>query len=310
MDPLGLFGHWGLALVFGSVLLEQGGLPVPAAPILLAAGALADDGLASPEFVLATALVACLIADHAWFVLGRRHGRRLLARVCRVSLSPDSCVRKTDELIARHGAALLLVAKFIPGISAVTVPTAAAMGLSYRRFVAFDLLGSLLWCGAYVGLGMIFSREVSRALEALNAVGGWSLAIVAALFAAYILLKAARRERLKRLYRAVRIDSEEMAGLIEAEPDLLVLDARSELARAADARVLPNSLLFDHDTALERLPPDSHGRTIITFCTCPNEASAALLADRLLKAGYARVRVLAGGEAALAHVGRPSLLEV
>jgi len=305
MDPLGLFSRWGLALVFGSVLLEQGGLPVPAAPILLAAGALADDGAARPELVLVMALVACLIADHAWFVLGRRHGRRVLARVCRISLSPDSCVRKTDELIARHGAALLLVAKFLPGISAVTVPTAAAMGLPYRRFLVFDLLGSLLWCGAYVGLGMIFSREVGRALEALNAVGGWSMAIVAALFAAYLVLKAARREQLKRLYRAVRIDAREMARLIEAEPGLLVLDARSDLARAADTRILPNSLRFDHDTTLERLPPDAYDRTLITFCTCPNEASAALLADRLLKAGYSRVRVLAGGEEALAHLGRP-----
>jgi membrane protein DedA with SNARE-associated domain/rhodanese-related sulfurtransferase len=310
MDPLGLFSRWGLALVFGSVLLEQGGLPVPAAPILLAAGALADDGAARPELVLAAALIGCLIADHAWFLLGRRHGRRVLARVCRISLSPDSCVRKTDELIARHGASLLLVAKFIPGISAVTVPTAAAMGLPYRRFIAFDVLGSLLWCGAYVGLGMIFSREVSRALDALNAVGGWSLGIVAAAFAGYILLKAARRKQLMRLYRAVRIDSQEMAELIESEPGLLVLDARSDLARAADARILPNSLRFDHDTNLERLPPDSYERTIITFCTCPNEASAALLADRLLKAGYSRVRVLAGGEEALAHLGRPSRVEV
>jgi membrane protein DedA with SNARE-associated domain/rhodanese-related sulfurtransferase len=268
----------------------------------MAAGALADDGVTRPERVLAIALVACLIADHAWFFLGRRHGRRLLATVCRISLSPDTCVRNTDELIARHGAPLLLVAKFIPGVSAVAVPTAAAMGLSYRRFIVFDFLGSLMWCGAYVGAGMIFSREVSRALDWLGTIGGWSIAIVAALFATYVLFKAARRARLRKLYRAVRIDAKEMAELLAAEPGLLVLDARSELALAADGRVLPNSLRFDHDTAFERLPADAQDRTIITFCTCPNEASAALLAERLLKAGYSRVRVLAGGDDALAHL--------
>lgn len=302
MDPLGLMTRWGLALVFGSVLLEHGGLPLPAAPILMAAGALADEGVARPALVLVIALLACLIADHAWFLLGRRHGRRLLATVCRISLSPDTCVRNTDELIARHGAALLLVAKFIPGVSAMAVPTAAAMGLPYRRFIVFDFLGSLMWCGAYIGAGMIFSREVGRALEWLSAVGGWSIAIVALLFAAYVLLKAARRARLRRLYRAVRVDADEMAELLAAEPDLLVLDARSELARAADARALPNSLRFDHDTAFDRLPADAQDRTIITFCTCPNEASAALLAERLLKAGYSRVRVLAGGEDAMARL--------
>ncbi|HET9469503.1 MAG TPA: VTT domain-containing protein, partial [Usitatibacter sp.] len=162
MDPLALLTHWGILLVFGSVLLEHGGLPVPAAPFLVAAGALADAGAMNGEHVLLVALLACLIADHAWFLTGRRYGRRLLAGVCRLSLSPDTCVRKTDDLVARHGAALLLVAKFIPGISAVAVPTTAAMGLSYRRFLLFDALGCLAWAGAYVGGGMIFSREVNR----------------------------------------------------------------------------------------------------------------------------------------------------
>ena len=125
MDLIALLTEWGTILVFAAVLLEQGGLPVPAPPVLVVAGALAATGAMRPELVLAAAFVAGLAADHAWFVLGRRLGRRLLATVCRLSLSPDTCVRKTDDLISRHGAAVLLVAKFIPGVSAVAVPTAA-----------------------------------------------------------------------------------------------------------------------------------------------------------------------------------------
>jgi membrane protein DedA with SNARE-associated domain/rhodanese-related sulfurtransferase len=302
MEPLGMITRWGIALVFGSVLLEHGGLPVPAAPILLGAGALAQQDKLRPELVLLAAFVACLVADHFWFLLGRRLGRRLLAGVCRLSLSPDTCVRKTDDLIMRHGTPLLLVAKFIPGVSAVAVPTAAAMGLSYRRFLLFDSLGSLLWCGTYIGAGMIFSREVNRVLEAMGMIGGWSLVILGGLFALYVLAKAAHRMRLRNLYRAVRIEPEEMAALIAANRDLLILDARSSLARAADARTLPGSIQFDHDDRLERLPADARNRTIITFCTCPNEASAALLAQKLIRAGYESVRVLAGGEDALAKL--------
>lgn len=296
--------RWGIALVFGSVLLEHGGLPVPAAPILLGAGALAQLDALRPEHVLLAAFAACLIADHAWFLMGRRLGRRLLAGVCRLSLSPDTCVRKTDDLIMRHGAPLLLVAKFIPGVSAVAIPTAAAMGLPYRRFLLFDSLGSLLWCGTYVGAGMIFSREVNRVLEAMSMIGGWSLVVLGALFALYVLWKAAHRVRLRRLYRAVRIDPEEMARLFEAERDLLILDARSGLARAQNPHALPGAMQFDHDDRLERLPADARQRTIITFCTCPNEASAALLAQRLITAGYSSVRVLAGGEEALVELQR------
>ena len=298
MEPVTLLTHWGILLVFGSVLLEHGGLPVPAAPFLVAAGALADAGAMRPERVLFAALCASLIADHAWFLTGRRYGRRLLAGVCRLSLSPDTCVRKTDDLVARHGAALLLVAKFIPGVSAVAVPTVAAMGLSYRRFLLFDAAGCLAWAGAYVGGGMIFSREVGRAIDGMGTIGGWSLAALLGLFALYIAWKVAHRRRLRQLYRMVRISPREMVALL-AEEDVLVLDARTALAREADPRSLPRSIAVDHDNVFDLLPAGARDRTLVTFCTCPNEASAALLADRLIRAGYSRVRVLSGGTDAL-----------
>lgn len=298
MEPLTLLTRWGILLVFGAVLLEHGGLPLPAAPLLVVAGALAGEGAMRPERVLLAALLASLLADHAWFITGRRYGRRLLAGVCRLSLSPDTCVRKTDDLVARHGAPLLLVAKFIPGVSAVAVPTIAATNISYRRFLLFDALGCLLWSGAYVGVGMIFSREWNRVLDAMGMIGGWSLPIVAGLFALYIALKLAHRRRLRKLYRLVRITPAEMASLLDAEPDIVVLDARSDLARRTDPRSLPRSIAVEGDV-FDVLPLDARDRTIITFCTCPNEASAALLADRLIKAGYSRVRVLSGGTDAL-----------
>jgi membrane protein DedA with SNARE-associated domain/rhodanese-related sulfurtransferase len=248
--------------------------------------------------VLLAALCASLIADHVWFLTGRRYGRRLLAGICRLSLSPDTCVRKTDDLVARHGAPLLLVAKFIPGVSAVAVPTVGAMGLPYRRFLLFDALGCLAWAGAYVGGGMIFSREVGRAIEGMGVIGGWSLLVVAALFALYIAWKVEHRRRLRKLYRLVRISPREMTQLL-AEEDVLVLDARSKLAREADPRSLPRSIAVDHDNVFDLLPEGARDRTIVTFCTCPNEASAALLADLLIRAGYPRVRVLSGGTDAL-----------
>ena len=303
MDLLDLLAHWGLALVFGSVLLEQVGFPLPAAPILVASGALAAGEIMRPELVLLVAFLSCLIADHMWFLLGRRHGRRLLAGLCRLSLSPDTCVRKTDDLIGRHGATVLLVAKFIPGVSAMSIPTAAAMGLSYRRFLLFDSLGCLIWCGAYIGAGMIFNREVNSVLAAMSVIGGWSLVVLGGLFACYIAYKLYRRSRLKRLFRVVRITANEMLELLANEPGLVVLDARSDLARSEDPRSFPGSIVIEHNNPMGRLPHDARERTIITFCTCPNEASSALLAERLIKAGYSRVRVLVGGTDALTVLG-------
>ncbi len=285
--------------MFVAVLVEQAGLPLPAAPLLVAAGSLAEAGLLRAELVLASAMAACVIADHVWFLAGRLRGRALLGVICRLSLSPDTCVRRTDDLIARHGAPLLLVAKFIPGVSAVAIPTAAAMGLPYRRFLGFDSLGALAWCGAYIGAGMIFSREVQKVIDGMAGVGAWSLAVIGGLLALYVGLKAAHRTRLKRLYRAVRISPQELIALRLEDPDVVLVDARSTLARDADPRTLPGAVDFRGDAVVSLLPPEARERIVVTFCTCPNEASAAWLADELRKAGFKRVRVLTGGGDAL-----------
>ena len=299
MDLVDLVTRFGVPLVIIAVLLEQGGLPLPAAPLLVVSGALADLGSMRADVLLAAAVFACLIADNVWFALGRAHGRKILGTVCRLSLSPDTCVRQTDDLVKRHGAPLLLVAKFIPGVSAVAIPSSAASGLSYRRFIVFDVLGALAWSGAYLGAGMIFSREVNKLLDRMSVIGSWSLAIFVGLIGLYVLSKVLQRRRLRRLHRLVRISPDELVELLRSDPEALIVDARSQLARDEDTRAFPRSVVLGDRTVVEVLPLEQRGRTIVTFCTCPNEASAALLAEQLIKAGYEHVRVLTGGEEAL-----------
>ena len=171
--------------------------------------------------------------------------------------------------------------------------------MRYRRFLPFDLAGSLLWAGSYLGAGMIFSREVNRVLDSMSVIGAWSLVIFAGLIAAYVAAKLLRRRRLSRLHKLVRISPEEAVQLLAREPDALIVDARSSLAREDDPRTLPRAVLPGEGPLHEALPADARFRTIITFCTCPSEASAALLAEELLKAGYNSVRVLTGGTTAV-----------
>ncbi len=300
MDLLDLVSRWGVPLVFAAVLLEQGGFPLPAAPLMVVAGALAGAEAMRAEHVLAAALAACFVADQFWFAVGKRAGRRVLGTICKLSLSPDTCVRQTDDLVARHGPSLLLVAKFIPAVSAVAIPTVAAMGISWRRFMLFDAIGALLWSGAYIGAGMIFSREVTRLLDSMSLVGGYAVVILGVLMIFYVSLKVVHRMSLARLHRLVRISPPEVAELLERDPGLVIIDARSEVARAEDPRELPRSVVLGIRSFEEVLPADARERIIVTFCTCPSEASAALLAERLLKSGYRQVRVLTGGAQALA----------
>jgi rhodanese-related sulfurtransferase len=158
----------------------------------------------------------------------------------------------------------------------------------------------------YVGGGVIFSREIARALVALSWIGGGSIAILLALLFIYIGAKLLHRHRLRRLHRLVRISPDEVAELLAEDPDLVILDARSALARSEDPRLLPRSILLDERRPVDVLPQGRRDQTIVTFCTCPNEASAALLAEQLIKAGYGRVRVLTGGASAIAMLSAES----
>ncbi|CAN5219738.1 DedA family protein/thiosulfate sulfurtransferase GlpE [soil metagenome] len=303
MDLIALLAEWGLPLVFVVILGEQAGLPLPGGPLLIASGALAAAWIMQPLSVIVIATLACVIADHGWFLLGRRHGRELLGFLCRISMSPDTCVRRTDSLITRYGAPLLLVAKFIPGVSALSIPTAAAIGMPYRRFLAFDTLGCVIWTGAYVGVGMIFNAQINAVLVFLSAIGGWLLVVLALLLAIYLLWKFIVRWQLTRLYRSTRIGAEDIAELIANEPGVVILDARSALAITHDPRLLPGAIIVGERPITDVVPRDAIDRTIVTFCTCPNEASAAVLAQRLINAGFRKVRILSGGTSVLERLG-------
>ena len=299
MDLIGILNHWGVPLVFVVVLLEFVGLPVGASAWVIVAGALSIEGPLRTDHVLLAALAGALVSDHAWFFLGRRFGRKLLETVCRISLSPDICVSRTDGMLGRYGPALLLFSKFVPGVSAVSIPTLAAMGVPYRRFVAFDVAGCIIWTGAHVGIGALFHREIDRVLDTMHFIGGNAVAVAATLFVGYLALKLVHRRQLIRLHELTRIAPHEVSLMFDEGLDLVILDARSQVARSTDPRSFPRSIVLDDPGSIASLPADLRSKTIVTFCTCPNEASAAFVADLLVKAGYRNVRVLTGGAAAL-----------
>ena len=291
-----LIGHYGLALVFLNVLVEQIGLPVPAVPTLVVAGALAAAGELSAAAVFGVAVLACFIGDGLWFAGGRIYGRRVMSLLCRISLSPDSCVRQSEYHFERWGRAALVVSKFIPGLSTVTPPLAGAMRMGWPSFVLLNGTGIVLWAALPIAAGMLFHDEVERLLARLEGYGTLALALVGALLAAYVAFKWWERRRFYRALRLARITVEELRSLIERGKQPVVVDVRSPVARKADARFIPGALTIDAaadiDARLRQLPKD---RDIVFYCTCPNEASAAQVAKKLIELGYTRVRPLQGG---------------
>ena len=290
-----LIAQYGLALVFANVLVEQLGLPVPAIPTLIIAGTLAAEGKFSALAVFGIAFIACTIADALWYVAGRLYGRRVTRLLCRISLSPDTCVRQTEYRFERWGRLTLVLAKFIPGLSTIAPPLAGAMRLRAAPFFLWNSLGVVIWLGAAIGAGMLFHSQINDLIVRMEGLGTIAIELIAALLAGDIALKWWERRRFYRMLRIARISADELRRLMDDGKAPVIVDVRSPSVRDLDRRFIPGALAMDIgdvEKRLEELPVD---RDIVFYCTCPNEASAAFVAKRLIELGYARVRPLQGG---------------
>src|SRR2546428_4656550 len=194
-DILDFLIRYGTLLLFSVVFLEQLGLPLPSPPFLLAAGALAGRGEMNGMFALAVTTVASMLADSIWYYLGRSRGGSVLKLLCRISLEPDSCVRRTESVFVRHGMRGIVTAKFVPGLSTVMPPLAGMFKVKFRRFLAFDGLGSLLYVGSFIALGVCFSYQLQPVLDAFSRLGRGAFVLLGALLAAYIAFKFIQRQR-------------------------------------------------------------------------------------------------------------------
>jgi membrane protein DedA with SNARE-associated domain/rhodanese-related sulfurtransferase len=290
---LELVEQYGLLFVFGNVLIEQLGAPVPAYPTLVITGALLGRGEYSAPMLLFIAVLAALIADFSWYLAGRRYGGRVMTRLCRISLSPDSCVRQTESIYVRYGPASLVVAKFIPGFASVASALAGAIGTRPAKFIFFDALGAALWAGSAIFLGSLFSSAVADLLDILASLGKWGLLLVALAFTFYIARKWWQRHSFLKDLRMAQISVEELDQLLKKSNPPTIIDVRSGLAQQGGR--IPGALLMSDDDISALVTNTTTDTEVIVYCACPNEASAARVAKKLMQRGYTRVRPLTGG---------------
>jgi membrane protein DedA with SNARE-associated domain/rhodanese-related sulfurtransferase len=292
---LGLITQHGFALIFANVLIQQIGLPIPALPTLLVAGALVADGKLSGWAVFAAAFIACGISDAFWYTAGRLFGRRVLKLLCHISLSPDSCVRQAEYRFDRWARLSLLLAKFVPGGSMIAPPLAGTMRVSLWTFALLDGLGAAIWVGVAIGLGVLLHHEIDRLIGRLQELGTIAIGVIGMLLAGYIAIKWQQRRRFYSRLRMARITVDELHRLMVEGQRPIIVDLRTSLAREEESHFIPGALMADLaavDQWLGQVPRD---REVIFYCTCRNEAGAAQVARQLMDLGYTRVRPLLGG---------------
>jgi membrane protein DedA with SNARE-associated domain len=295
----------GYAVVFGWVLAEQIGLPLPAVPFLLASGALAGGGHLSLPLVLLAASVASLLGDLFWYWIGRVGGMRVLGWLCKISLEPNSCVIRTQRTFATRGARSLLFAKFVPGYNTVAPPLAGIIGMPLTTFVLFTGLGGVIWAGAFIGLGWVFSAQLELVAAHVARFGSWTLVAGGAALGSWITYKAVGRQLFLRKMKVARITPAQLKAQLDHGEDVMVVDLRDRAGFEAEPWIIPGALALSTEDLEDRHQEIPRGREIVLYCTCPSEATSARAALILRGRGIERVRPLAGGFRAWQKLGYP-----
>lgn len=303
--PTHILLTYGYLLLFLWVLVEQLGFPLPATPILLAAGALSAEGQISFPLALVAALAGSLVADSTWFFVGRRHGHHVLRLLCKLSMEPTICVRRTQDSFGRRRQVTLLSAKFIPGLALLSSPVAGQHGMSYLEFLVLDGLGATAWVGALLTLGRLFGDALKRDPSLLNWAGRFSGALLALGVIAFFVARIIRRRIALKELAAARLEPEELKRQLDAGEPVYIVDLRHPLELLPDPFTLPGALHFSPDSLAARHNEIPRDRDIVLFCTCPSEATAAKTAMTLIKLGIERVRPLRGGYDEWKRLGFP-----
>lgn len=286
---------YGYLILFTWVLLEQIGMPVPSVPLILTAGTLTATHQMHWALALLSIVLACLVSDSAWFMLGNRYGNSMVRLLCRVSMEPATCVQKTKNSFSQRGAVTLLWAKFVPGLSAVAAPIAGQTGISYARFAAFDMAGSIIWASTFLLAGRFFGDAIKRNAFILHWLGHFAVALVVLLVISFFVYRVWKQNRFLKSVSRARLSPQELKQMMDDGEHPFIVDLRHPLDYLPDPRVVPTAIRMGPDDVAKRAEELPRDRDIILYCTCPSDASSASTALKLRKLGIERVRPLAGG---------------
>ena len=303
--PTHILLTYGYLLLFSWVLVEQFGIPLPATPVLLAAGALSAEGQMSFPLALLLGVMGALTADSTWFLVGRRYGHHVLRLLCKLSMEPTICVRRTQDSFGRRRGVTLMIAKFVPGLATLAPPVAGENGMNFWEFLFFDGIGATVWVLALLTAGRLFGDALKRDPSLLNWVGRFSGLLLVLGILGFFVARIVRRRRFLRDLLKARLEPEDLKRQLDAGELVYIVDLRHPLELLPDPFTLPGALHFSPDSLAARHLEIPRDRDVVLFCTCPSEATAAKTAMTLIKLGIERVRPLRGGYDEWKRLGFP-----
>ena len=303
--PTHILVSYGYILLFSWILVEQLGIPLPATPILLAAGALSAEGQLSFPLALLAGIFAALTADTFWFFFGRKYGHHVLRLLCKMSMEPTICVRRTQDSFGRRRQVTLMIAKFVPGLATMAPPVAGQNGMSFGEFLIFDGIGATAWVTVLLLVGRLFGDALKRDPSLLNWAGRFSGVLLLLGILGFLLMRLLRRRMVLKELVAARLEPLELKKQLDAGEPVYIVDLRHPLELLPDPFTLPGAMHISPEALTSRHMEIPRDRDVVLFCTCPSEATAAKTAMTLMKLGIVRVRPLRGGYDEWRRLGFP-----
>ena len=302
--------HHTYAVLFGWVLVEQAGVPIPSVPVMLAAGTMSAAHKLHVAYAIPIIMLACVLSDSGWYFLGRRYGSRVLDLLCRFSLEAATCVTRAENQVMKRGSVTLLFAKFVPGLSTMAAPIAGEAHISYARFLFFDMAGTIIWAGAWLFAGRFFGDLAKRSSDFFALLGHFAIALVFLMVLAVIVYRYVKRRQFETELRGLRLEPEQLLAMIDdAKREGLerpfIIDLRHPLDVMTDPLALPGALRIGPDELKQRREMIPTDRDIVLYCTCPSEETSAKVALELRRMGVRRVRPLRGGLQGWKDAGYP-----
>ncbi len=307
---LGLLVVHAYSLLFVWVLIEQGGIPVPSVPVMLAAGTMSAAHKLHIAYALPVIVLACVLSDSAWYFLGRHYGTRVLNVLCRFSLEAATCVEKTQSRVARQGAITLLFAKFVPGFSTMAPPIAGQAKVSYPKFLLYDVVGSIGWASAWLFAGRFFGDLAKRSSEFFTVLEHFAIGLIVVMVVGVIIYRLYKKQRFLYDLRGLRLEPEQLLAMMddakrEHLPAPFIVDLRHPLDVLPDPRILPGAVRIGPSELKQRNQLIPRDRDVVVYCTCPSEETSAKVAMDLRRIGVMRVRPLRGGLQGWKDAGYP-----
>jgi membrane protein DedA with SNARE-associated domain len=261
-----LWGH-GYSFLFGYVLTSALGLPLPADPLFVLMGAMTGNHQYSLPLAVLISALAALLGDSLWYQLGRAKGTAVLGLLCKLSLEPDTCVRKTQATFAKRGALALLIAHFVPGVGLISVSLAGVNRLPFLRFLLADGAGCILWAGTYLSLGRIFYKQVDLLLASLGLFGRRAGVTFLVIVALYVLLKYLQRQLFLRELRINRVTPEEARALLANGEPISIVDLRHPAEIEREKLKIAGAMILRADDLRSRSHQIPEDQQIILYCS-------------------------------------------